>query len=250
MALFQEEVLRRRRWVTWITLVLLVGLTVSASVVAHWPAGLKILGLAGAVAAAFSPALSGAVRVLYLAREAREARELPLVRKKEELAQARAEVDRAEQDVAQREQNSPSCVTPGCSCGIRAERAASSDYRDKLGVISQVRRDFEHLLAMIPGSAAAGTPETAAGDAAGIERIPNVDRIVLFIDDLDRCPPDKVVEVLQAVHLLLAFELFVVESGWIAAGSNAPSGSTTRTFSWSPNITSRRSSRYPSRCSR
>ncbi|MFE9323357.1 P-loop NTPase fold protein [Nocardia sp. NPDC052278] len=40
-----------------------------------------------------------------------------------------------------------------------------------------------------------------------------VDRIVLYIDDLDRCRPDQVVEVLQAVHLLLAFELFVVVVG-------------------------------------
>ena len=60
--------------------------------------------MAGAVAAGLLPALYGAVRVLYLAREAREARELPLVRKKEELAQALAEVDGAEQEVAQREQ--------------------------------------------------------------------------------------------------------------------------------------------------
>ena len=37
-----------------------------------------------------------------------------------------------------------------------------------------------------------------------------IERIVLYIDDLDRCPPERVVEVLQAVHLLLAFELFVV----------------------------------------
>lgn len=35
-------------------------------------------------------------------------------------------------------------------------------------------------------------------------------RIVLYIDDVDRCPPAKVVEVLQAVHMLLAFKLFVV----------------------------------------
>jgi hypothetical protein len=35
-------------------------------------------------------------------------------------------------------------------------------------------------------------------------------RIVLYIDDVDRCPPSKVVEVLQAVHMLLAFRLFVV----------------------------------------
>lgn len=36
------------------------------------------------------------------------------------------------------------------------------------------------------------------------------DRILLYIDDLDRCPPKKVVEVLQAIHLLLGFPLFVV----------------------------------------
>jgi hypothetical protein len=35
-------------------------------------------------------------------------------------------------------------------------------------------------------------------------------RIVLQIDDLDRCEPERVVEVLQAVHLLLATPLFVV----------------------------------------
>jgi len=35
-------------------------------------------------------------------------------------------------------------------------------------------------------------------------------RIVLYIDDLDRCEPEKVVEVLQAVNMLLSFRLFVV----------------------------------------
>jgi hypothetical protein len=42
---------------------------------------------------------------------------------------------------------------------------------------------------------------------------------VLYIDDLDRCPTELVVNVLQAVHLLLAFPLFVVvvavDSGWL-----------------------------------
>lgn len=44
-------------------------------------------------------------------------------------------------------------------------------------------------------------------------RLPRIDRIVLYIDDLDRCPPPRVVEVLQAVHLLLSFPLFVVVVG-------------------------------------
>ena len=36
------------------------------------------------------------------------------------------------------------------------------------------------------------------------------ERVVLCVDDLDRCPPEKVVDVLQAMHLLLYFPLFVV----------------------------------------
>lgn len=42
---------------------------------------------------------------------------------------------------------------------------------------------------------------------------PRIDRIVLYIDDLDRCPPTRVVEVMEAVHLLLALPLFVVVVG-------------------------------------
>lgn len=43
--------------------------------------------------------------------------------------------------------------------------------------------------------------------------LPRIDRIILYIDDLDRCPAEKVVEVLRAVHLLLSFPLFVVVVG-------------------------------------
>lgn len=39
------------------------------------------------------------------------------------------------------------------------------------------------------------------------------ERIVLYIDDLDRCTEEQVYAVLQAIHLLLAFELFVVVIG-------------------------------------
>jgi hypothetical protein len=35
-------------------------------------------------------------------------------------------------------------------------------------------------------------------------------RVVLFVDDLDRCPPQKVVEMLEATQLLLKTELFVI----------------------------------------
>ncbi len=74
------------------------------------------------------------------------------------------------------------------------ERAGSADYRSQFGLISVVRGDLEKLASQL------------VKDDVGR-------RIVLYIDDLDRCPPSRVVEVLQAVHLLLAFPLFVVVVG-------------------------------------
>lgn len=83
------------------------------------------------------------------------------------------------------------------------ERGAGDDYRRHLGIISLIRNDFERLSELLRGL-------ENEGPQAGM---PSIDRIVLYIDDLDRCPENRVVEVLQAVHLLLAFPLFVVVVG-------------------------------------
>jgi hypothetical protein len=80
-----------------------------------------------------------------------------------------------------------------------AERTRSEDYRKHLGLISTIRQDLDALSARLAVSASAG--------------MRRVDRIVLYIDDLDRCPADKVMDILQAVHLLLAYPLFVVVVG-------------------------------------
>ena len=52
------------------------------------------------------------------------------------------------------------------------------------------------------------------------KELPRFSRIILYIDDLDRCPPDTVVKVLQAVHLLLTFPLFIVvvavDARWVS----------------------------------
>ena len=86
------------------------------------------------------------------------------------------------------------------------ERVQSSAYRDRLGLVSLVREDLETLVTML---------DPATRPTVG----PPIDRIVLYIDDLDRCPPARVVEVLEAIHLLLAFPVFVVivavDSRWL-----------------------------------
>lgn len=43
-----------------------------------------------------------------------------------------------------------------------------------------------------------------------LDALPENTRIAVFIDDLDRCSPDRVIEVLEAINLLLAFKQFVV----------------------------------------
>jgi hypothetical protein len=54
----------------------------------------------------------------------------------------------------------------------------------------------------------------------GSKELPKFSRIILYIDDLDRCPPETVVQVLQAVHLLLYFPLFTVvvavDARWVS----------------------------------
>lgn len=75
------------------------------------------------------------------------------------------------------------------------ERTQDAQYTGRQGVVALLRRDLEDLTRQIQQL----NPETA-----------KISRIILYIDDLDRCEPKRVVEVLQAVHLLLAFPLFAV----------------------------------------
>jgi hypothetical protein len=82
------------------------------------------------------------------------------------------------------------------------ERAQPTSYQEYRGLLGQVYRDLSQLDADL----------RAARDQwlATPTPTPPLERIVLYIDDLDRCPPQRVVDVLAAVHLMLALPLFVV----------------------------------------
>ena len=84
-----------------------------------------------------------------------------------------------------------------------SDRAAPSAYQEYRGLLGQVRSD----LATLSNDLTAARNEWLI---SGATTPPPLERIVLYIDDLDRCPPRRVVEVLEAVHLMLALELFVV----------------------------------------
>ncbi|WP_113447042.1 P-loop NTPase fold protein [Rhizobium cremeum] len=120
------------------------------------------------------------------------------------------------------------------------DRAANGEYAKHLSFIATVRRDFEELNRLMT-EASLPTPDAATAQRAHRRRIEDFlvrdgsllteperekllataetpdapvektfERIILYMDDLDRCAPEQVVAVLQAIHLLLAFPLFVV----------------------------------------
>lgn len=120
-------------------------------------------------------------------------------------------------------------TTAGQLAGFVADRAGAGTYRTRLGVMTQIREDFQHMAQLLvpdpnmPPRQPRGADATRAGapglkeggsDATDVDAandtLPAIDRIVLYIDDLDRCPPRRVVEMLEAIHLLLAVRLFVV----------------------------------------
>lgn len=98
---------------------------------------------------------------------------------------------------------------------------ATQQFDQQVGTVSQVRRVFEQLDAIFAEQrrlerAKADGPleKREAGELEKLERLTKgVARIVLYIDDLDRCQVQQVVRVLEATHLLLAFPLFIVVVG-------------------------------------
>lgn len=91
------------------------------------------------------------------------------------------------------------------------ERANSETYRSQQGIVSLVRRDFETLSDLMR--------DWIQNRKTPPSNVEPVDRIILYIDDLDRCSPGIVVQTLEAIHLLLALDLFVVivgvDSRWL-----------------------------------
>jgi len=93
------------------------------------------------------------------------------------------------------------------------DRSSTDEYRKQLGFLALVRRDIERLSELIANA------NRSWLEIGNQEPPPIVNRIVLYIDDLDRCNEKTVLAVLEAVHLLLAFPLFAcavaVDPRWV-----------------------------------
>lgn len=83
------------------------------------------------------------------------------------------------------------------------DRRDSADYAAYRGLLSLVHDDLAEMTDLIDQHVTAWPPMST-------QLTPPLQRVVLYIDDLDRCEPKRVVEVLAAIHLILAMPLFVV----------------------------------------
>jgi sulfur relay (sulfurtransferase) DsrC/TusE family protein len=87
-----------------------------------------------------------------------------------------------------------------------SDRLQVDDYGKRLGLMQQVKQDLASLSDRLTD-----WEHNREELKKFFPRGPA--RVVLYIDDLDRCPPDRVVEVLESVQLLLNTKLFIVVLG-------------------------------------
>jgi hypothetical protein len=87
-------------------------------------------------------------------------------------------------------------------------RLEDDSYQKRLGLMNQVQNDLKDLSEHLTYIPAHTNPDKLEVLKKYFPRGPA--RIVLYIDDLDRCPPDKVVQVLEAVQLLLNTNIFII----------------------------------------
>jgi hypothetical protein len=149
--------------------------------------------------------------------------------KQKELNVASAEVEKAQQAVAEATRELADVLSAKEVKRFIEQRIAAGDYQRQLGVISTIHNEFKTLSRLISAfNKFERSPEGVTSRPATSNELQQaenqektqqdiekgktfgINRIVLFIDDLDRCRPKRVTEVLEAVHLLLAFPVFVV----------------------------------------
>ncbi|HEV8559481.1 MAG TPA: P-loop NTPase fold protein [Actinophytocola sp.] len=83
---------------------------------------------------------------------------------------------------------------------IMADLKESDTIARHRGVVGDVHRDLRKLAEAL----------TRANEDQEPETLPVVERIVLYIDDLDRCSPARMMKVIEAVNLLTSMPIFIV----------------------------------------
>lgn len=180
-------------------------LVVHSGVIA-WAVTLGVASL-GAITGFVAGPLAAARTVSNLAALASRSAESIRERAKQRKAELQSRVDEAKEAVQAVQREIDEIQEGRRLQRFIEDRSRSTDYRSHLGIISLIRRDFEELSRLLEAKRLA---RLASATTPADDDLPGIDRVILYIDDLDRCSAARVVEVLEAVHLLLAFDIFVV----------------------------------------
>jgi hypothetical protein len=170
-----------------------------------------VLGVAGGTIAAISGGLARVVSSVMASFKAeRQARDL-----ERQATGARARIQQAASARADAEADLGRLAQLGLTSAYALGQAEIWAQREHLGTVSEIRRSFELLSQIIDRS---GEQRVTGSTSSVFHEVP-IDRIVVYIDDLDRCQPDLVVRVLEAVKLLMDLPNFVViigvDSRWL-----------------------------------
>jgi hypothetical protein len=219
--------------------------------VAGWTVAITLLASASAALAEARKIRSQASEVIQAGRQAKDAAaeafgrltgaaEAEVIRKAgRDLRERQHQLDLARQEASRLRARADELgeLASSSSLGSVLSRLASvSEYRDQLSLVTRTRERFAAIdRAVAEGrQARSGAvnqrgvpgPEQTSMEPVNTDRqnsAPDktqLERVVVIIDDLDRCPPEKVVEVLEAVHLLFDFAMFVViiavDTRWLA----------------------------------
>ncbi|MCY6492803.1 P-loop NTPase fold protein [Leptolyngbya sp. GGD] len=124
------------------------------------------------------------------------------------LQQLEREVQALEKEYQEQKQSVPVNQYASLSEFV-SDRLEQGTYKNRLGLMQQVKQDLADLSnKLLPPS------QYDESFQSKIDFLKQVfprgpARVVVYIDDLDRCPPDRVVQVLEAVQLLVKTPLFI-----------------------------------------
>lgn len=142
-------------------------------------------------------------------QQKKEAMEISIARKETEIATINNRIVDLDKELKELEFRLDHGLSTQTLYSFIEKRAASKEYKQHLGIISTIRHDFEVMSSLFLDAQS----ELNTRDELTAYSQKKLQRIVLYVDDLDRCPEERVVEVLEAVNLLMAFPLFVVVVG-------------------------------------
>jgi predicted KAP-like P-loop ATPase len=125
-----------------------------------------------------------------------------------ELIQLNQDFQRLEREVKVKSAAIPTNTYASLSDFVK-DRVQKGGYQEHLGMMHQVKEDLTMLSKrLLPPPADSKEYTTKVKQLAEVFPRGSA-RVVLYIDDLDRCPPKTVVEVLEAVQLLVKNPLFI-----------------------------------------